>query len=368
MPRPRRRGGSSELSEAIDQIDVEDYMADQGVDYRITSGSSGVQVNIRECPRCGGTDWKVFLNAETGLGNCFHGSCVGEPGYNLFSFTQHLLSLSARETAQKITEYAKTLGWKPKVKRTRLNFELPTDVKLPDSETLSLANNLDYLEDRGINGRIAERFGLRHCFVGDYDYIDHTGKKRAQDYSDRVIIPIKDFHGKLVTFQGRDMTGKAEKKYLFPPGLPGTGRYLYNAHRAKGRKSLVMGEGVFDVIAIDMAFADHEEIGAIGSFGKSFSASDGDSDDQLGQLALLKQAGAERLTFMWDSEPKTLLDACDAVEKIKRIIPDVRIAELPPGCDPNEATALQVRLAYAKAMVASKSNILKLKMRLKRGS
>lgn len=355
--------GSTDLADAIDKISPEDWCSDNGVDYRMTTGSSGAQLQIRECPRCGGSSWKVFLNAESGLGNCFHGACVGEPGFNIYTFAKAWLRLSPRATTEHIIGYAKTMGWRPKNARRYEKPVIPDEIDLPASVSLGKGNNIEYLEKRGVDGRWAEKFDLRYCESGYFQYINYQNQMSAQEYSDRIIIPIRDFDGKIVTFQGRDVSGKAEKKYLFPPGLPGTGKYLYNANRAKGKVDLVMGEGAFDVMAIEMAFEDFEEIGAIGSFGKSFSASLAESDDQLHQLALLKGAGAKSLTFMWDSENKTIADACDAAEKVLKIIPVVKIAVLPPGCDPNEVTAMEVRVAYAKAVVATKANILKLRMK-----
>lgn len=354
----------SDLSTAIEQIDIEDWMSHLGVDYRVTVGSSGAQVNIKECPRCGGSRWKVFMNAETGFGNCFHGSCVDEPGFNLFTFTRHQIRGTNGETAKQLVDFAKTQGWRPKAERVRRVIKRPDALDLPAAERLHMGSNVPYLENRGVDGRIAERFDLRMCQQGGYDYKDHEGNDRTQNYSGRIIIPIRDIDGTIVTFQGRDVTGEADKKYLFPPGLPGTGRYLYNAHRAKGKKHLIMGEGAFDVIAIDMAFEGHDEIGAIGSFGKAFTGGEKDAEDQLKQLAALKQAGATSLTFMWDSEPATIRSACNAVEVIRRIIPKVRIAVLPSGCDPNEVSAVQVRAAYVNSIEASRANIFKLRVNI----
>ncbi len=64
-----------EIIEILEKIDIEAYLDREGIEYRGPYGSSGLQLNLKTCPVCGGDKWKVFLNAESGLGNCFSGSC-----------------------------------------------------------------------------------------------------------------------------------------------------------------------------------------------------------------------------------------------------------------------------------------------------
>src|SRR4051794_34009838 len=44
----REDGG--DLEEMISMLDVESYLDDQGIDYRITQGSRGKQANLQVCP------------------------------------------------------------------------------------------------------------------------------------------------------------------------------------------------------------------------------------------------------------------------------------------------------------------------------
>jgi DNA primase len=106
--------------------------------------------------------------------------------------------------------------------------------------------------------------------------LDRWHAALSKHYNRRVLIPIYDLDGKLVSFQGRDITGTAEKKYLFPPGYArATGEHLYNGHNVIGRPSdVVVGEGAFDVIAIKVAFdADPtlRDVVPVGTFGKHLS-------------------------------------------------------------------------------------------------
>ena len=65
----RRGDGNKELEEALDRIDMEAWLDAEGIDYKITRGSRGTQINVKECPCCGNSNWKVYLNADNGLGN-----------------------------------------------------------------------------------------------------------------------------------------------------------------------------------------------------------------------------------------------------------------------------------------------------------
>lgn len=67
-------------------------------------------------------------------------------------------------------------------------------------------------------------------------------------YSDRLIIPIYDSYGSLITFEARDMTGKAEKKALYPRGSP-MARMLYNNHNLEGGHVWIT-EGIWDAIRL----------------------------------------------------------------------------------------------------------------------
>lgn len=72
------------MSINLDDIDTEQLVAFEGYEYRVSNGNSGVQLNIKDCPNCHRSDYKVYLNAETGLGNCF----VCNTGFNKYKFVK----------------------------------------------------------------------------------------------------------------------------------------------------------------------------------------------------------------------------------------------------------------------------------------
>lgn len=358
----------TDLQETLDNLDTEDFLTWLGVDLRMTRGSSGIQINVKTCPRCGGSSWKLYLNADSGLGNCFHGDCVGEPGYNKYTFAKAHLG-SHREVLRELEAYEEELGYsKPKLK-AKIEIAPPSDVALPASLALPVdGRNLHYLTARGFTNEVTEYFQWRYCQTGFFNYPSNDGRIAQQSYAERVIIPVHDLSGKLVTFQGRDLTGEHEKKYLFPPGLAGTGRYLYNGQNVIGCEHIVIGEGAFDVAAIYMSLSADplmKDIGAVGTFGKQLSHGDTEGNDQIGALIQLKKQGLKLITMMYDGERSALDAACKTFPLLHSIGLGVKIAQLPDGKDPNEVSAFQIREAIKRAEPMNLSKINRLRMKLK---
>lgn len=351
---------SEQLKELLELIDVECYLDREGIQYKATRGSSGEQFNLKCCPVCGGAEWKVYLNADSGLGNCFHGSC--EAKFNKFSFIKAgLQGVSFSELMRHIKAVASEQGWRQK-KEVKYMVDNDTgDLRFPESVELPLdGKNLKYLTDRGITPEIASYFYLRYSKNGLFKY--HDGERdRQQNYASRVIVPIYNLVGELVSFQGRDITGEADRKYLFPPGYASTGKYLFNGHNAIGAKRVVICEGVFDVFAAKIAL-DHDvslrDVVPVGSFGKHLS--NGFDDDQIGQVIKLKKKGLRELTFMWDGEADALRAAIKSAIVITGIGVKARVAMLPKGKDPNECSVGEVLAAFNSATVITKMSAIKL--------
>lgn len=355
-----------ELADKLEHLDMEGFLEWYGIDYKRKFGKSGTQLNVKTCPRCGGTSWKVFINAETGLGNCFHGACAGEGGFNKFSFIRHLVDGRA-EAHNTIERYLRQTGWRPRPKAVPVELpmafvdepQLPASVALPfeadyvvavpgeRSVTVPAGDVLPYLSRRGFTAEDAAYFGWRYCERGEYVV---PGRDYSQDYSHRILLPVCDLEGHLVTFQGRDITGTHEKKYLFPPGLAGSARYLYNGHNCLDCEEIVVCEGVFDVAAVRKAFQSDitmRDIGIVGSFGKELTMSGG--DDQLGAMMALKARGLRTVTFMWDGEQKTVIQAIKSALALHRHGFETLVAVLPLDKDPNEVPASVVIEAYLGA-------------------
>jgi DNA primase len=222
------------------------------------------------------------------------------------------------------------------------SFPLPFDGK-----------NLAYLDNRGISSEIAAYFHLRYCHDGWFNY-EFEGKRRGMFFGQRVLIPVFDLDGKMVNFQGRDITGTQQPKYQFPPGLPSTGIHLLNGQNVRDTKRVVVGEGAFDLMAQKIAFDQDpalRDVIPVGTFGKTLSY--GDADTQEAKFRVLKDRGVEEVTMMWDGEVLATQAAVDAGMKLRGLGLRVRVAMLPKDKDPNEVPASIVRQAFYEAMPLS---------------
>lgn len=341
-----------EIAEITENLDIEFWLDQESLPYKRTRGASGDQLNVKTCPKCGDARWRTYLNAETGRGNCF----VCNATFNKLGFVHAHLGHGDGQWRDTILYAKQTIvdqGWRPKRMATAAVTE--ASVKLPYSHELPLESgeNLLYLEQRGIDADLVRYFRLRWCEYGWWDF-DVDGERKKQFFSNRVIIPVYDIDGELKTFQGRDLTGKSDRKYLFPIGLPGTGRYLFNAHNVYLTKEIALGEGAFDAAAIKRAMDEEvalRHVVALGTFGKHLSYGALDGNDQLGRLLTLKSMGIERATIMWDGEKKALEAALDAAKLIAGIGIQARVALLPAGKDPNEVLPEIVRKAYYEAQL-----------------
>jgi DNA primase len=351
---------NDDAQELADSLDLEQWFEREGHAFKKSRGSSGMQINAQTCPACGDRRWRTYLNADTGRGNCFvcnetfsklgfiHASLGGDKGD-----TSSTGRRAWAETFKHVKEALADQGWRPRI-TAEVAVEVG-EVVLPDSFELPTKHgqNLVYLEARGITGELARYFHLRFCNSGKFIFTREDGSKGYQIFDGRIIIPVYDLDGVMKTFQGRDVTGVyVDKKYLFPKGLPGTGRYLFNGQSAGLAQRAVMGEGAFDVAAIKKAFDEDpslRNVVALGSFGKHLSYGSINGDDQLGRFIQLQRGRLKEVTIMWDGEPKALTAALEAAELLRRIGLHVRIALLPFEKDPNEVLPATVREAFQNA-------------------
>ena len=349
------------LTDALAIIEPRDFLEQEGIEFKETRGSSGPQFNVKTCPVCGASKWKVFVNQESGVGNCFSGSC--EARFNKYKFIKAQLGLDDRATVAYVRQLAGSRGWRP-VSTKRVAVAVQESPSLPLSYKLPMADGgmLGYLVNRGVTADLAKYYDLRFCLDGWFNYMKDDGSRGGQNYSMRVLIPIYDIEGVMVSFQGRDITGTAEKKYLFPPGFASTGKHLYNIQNVIMSDTVVVGEGVFDVIAIDAALREDpalHKVATVGTFGKHLSQG---PDSQLERFKLLANKGLKSVVFMWDGEVQATDDALAAARLIIGLGLAVRVAVLPFAKDPNEVDKQTVREAFYRAKPFTELMALQLMM------
>ena len=353
---------SNLFTDVIAKIDVIEWLDEQGITYK--KSASG-QLNLRECPFCGDNSNRVYMRADNGTGLCFRGSCGAK--FSFWSFVKEYLHTDSAGTARHFQEFGKSIGINNKpvsITYSNESWVLPLSIPLPTSDNTTHP----MLIERKITLSTQETFGLRWCSNGSFMYPDlHSGEKRFMSFSNRIIIPVFDVEGILQTFQGRDVTGTSEKKYLFPPNLPGSGRFLYGANLVRGVEHLVLNEGVFDVMATHQAIYGHldfKNVGVVGSFGLSIGSGDINANDQLACFRQLRREGLKRVTIMWDGEKNALNAALENGMLLNRQDLIVNIALLPQNKDPNEVDSRIVRETIQKARLLTPANYLFLKVNM----
>ncbi len=141
----------------------------------------------------------------------------------------------------------------------------------------------------------------------------------------RLCIPIHNATGELLAYLGRwvgpDATMPAgEGKYKLPPGFQKE-HVLYNLHRVRGRRHLIVVEGPFSVFHLY-----HHGQSAVALLGTSLSPH---------QVALLREHGVEQLTFLLDGDEA----GRQAVPAMMRLIAGTtlraKFAVLPEGTQPD---------------------------------
>jgi len=208
---------------------------------------------------------------------------------------------------------------------------------------------VDYLKDRGIDGKTAKRFGLGYAADGWSTLLDKFGtspesierllaagliirKDNGGNYDrfrDRIVFPIRDIRGRCIGFGGRAM-GDGEPKYLNSPEtvLFHKGRELYGLYEARQAlrqiDRFVVVEGYMDVIAL----ARHGIDFSVATLGTATTS------DHLNRLFRL----TENIDFCFDGDRAGKQAAWRALETA---LPDiregrqVRFVFLPEGHDPD---------------------------------
>jgi hypothetical protein len=126
------------------------------------------------------------------------------------------------------------------VRREKVSYA--DTIKLPGSGTPQQVHR-DYLEGKR---------GFDLSELEFYHGIRYTGmmeRWEGVDWGLRVIIPVHDRHNNLISFQGRDCTGKSSYRYLFPPKekqVKDSKTVLYGAELCGGMDKILVVEGVMD--------------------------------------------------------------------------------------------------------------------------
>lgn len=259
-------------------------------------------VNIRcPCPGCTDTSNHYGANTITGSGRCW--KCGGTYPAQAIAWAAHI---SVPEANKLIRQYT-TGGAVPAQKAVKYASSL----SIPGGPLHEM--HKQYLLKRGLDPDYLVRYyGIKGTMLG--------ARLEGKDFSLRIIIPIKNPEGKIVSFQGRDITGDDRRnRYEGCPKEKAMENYkhlLYGADLAWHSDSVVVVEGVFDAWKLGP--------GAVATFGT------GMTKEQLLMLSHWK-----RVTFFFDPEPEAQKHAEEYAREVAMYGSDVEIACEDFGTLPN---------------------------------
>jgi DNA primase len=241
--------------------------------------------------------------------------------------TGSAIQAAARETAAKINKEA-----------ARFFFDYLHEEN-PDA-----AAAREYLKNRGITSEFARKFGLGLSpdawdgllkkFPDTAPEVFETAglvKKGNKNYYDRfrnrLMFPIIDLRQRVIGFGGRIMGNDEGAKYINSPetALFKKSECLYGLNHAKKARSneIIVVEGYMDVIAMHL----HGFTNCVGVLGTTLKNT---------HARLLKNAGANTVILMLDSDDAGIKAALRAIPVLIKEELKVKILNLTEAKDPDE--------------------------------
>lgn len=193
--------------------------------------------------------------------------------------------------------------------------EVP-ECKLPEECFQLMTRHRKYLIDRGFNSIQLEReWNIK-------------GTSTIGNYKFRIIIPIY-YENKLVSFQGRDITGRQKDKYKTCYGTT-IKNYLYGMDYVTKDK-IIVAEGVTDVWRLGKG-------NAVATFGIEFTRR---------QLNILVKRKFRKIGILFDNEPQAQEQADKLTESLNCFSGMKAIKlKLPKGKDPARLSKKEIEKIF----------------------
>lgn len=256
-------------------------------------------VNVH-CPFCPGSQ-NYHLGIHEELTGCHCWRCGSHPVVGALSKLLNLPELEIRKILRKYK--AGGTATKKSITQPKVSIH-PFKFPKPNSPLTKLGKK--YLARRGFDpDYLAEEWGLLQ--TGPVSFLDGIS------YNHRILIPIH-WNGKIVSFQGRDITDKSDRKYL---ACPMRREEIHHKNILYGKqeewqkaKGIIVVEGPVDVWRFGPC--------AAGVLGTSFKM------EQVLQLA----KHHNRFFIMFDNEPQAQAQARLLAVKLKALGKEARIEKV----------------------------------------
>lgn len=247
-------------------------------------------VSVSPCPICGSAERKFYVNTggreRNGL---YQGHCCHQEGnlVKLVSIVENLSEIEARgliraESGERMfVPQAEAVA--PVERGRALCLPAP---HWPANPAMSIMDKgeLRTLADRLLDQATIERYQI---VVTGGSGTTYNGRPR-RDLDARVVFPVLDPQGQLLSWLARDLTGQAANKYVFPGGAAATDTFFGFTRGIDGL--IIVVEGVFQKIAWDRLGPEFHRR-TVASFGKKLTHA---------QIELLLAAPAPSIVLAWD--------------------------------------------------------------------
>jgi DNA primase len=155
---------------------------------------------------------------------------------------------------------------------------------------------------------------------------------QVEKLQDRIIFPVKDITGKIVVFVARHTLSNGNPRYInYPSGVT---MPVFPAHLPSGYQSMVIVEGVFDMLNL----YDKGLENVICAFGTNTL-----QNETAQKLLPFKAQGVTHIYILFDGDDA----GAQAAKNIKPLIEQegfiVEIITLPDGSDPGELDQFDVK-------------------------
>ena len=292
--------------------------------YAIALKPSGPNVLRGACPlpthSSDSSEMSFMADRRKNVWVCHSQSCVGARqgalGGNILDFVCVMEACSLRTAGLLIQR------WSHAVQHDRrMHDPRPEPVGTANPELTfrltSITSEHPYLQQRGIDSAIADRFGIWF----------YSGRGTM---CGRIVIPVHNERGGLVAYAGRAVN-RSNPRYRFPAGFRKSAE-LYNLHRCHMR-SVVLVEGFFDVLNVVKAGFD-----AVALMGSSLSER---------QRVLLLTHFSE-VVLMLDGDDTGRQATRRIAEALKDVV-QLRLGVIPDGRQPDSLRADEIRQLVTEA-------------------
>lgn len=182
------------------------------------------------------TIWKEFPFGFSCFGCGYSGSLAGN--------SKEIFGKGFREVTDKnykeVVNFSNIYTAKKKEKRDSIKPEIIGEIKSP----YLIPECRDYVFSRGIS----EDF-IRHFNVFAVEYAEISVGEKVSKWYKRLVIPVHDHNGSLISYEGRDYTRRQSRKCLYPKGTY-VNNTLFNYHDIDKNRDVKIVEGVMGLSSV----------------------------------------------------------------------------------------------------------------------